>query len=266
LCNRSRRPWRYANQLPAQVEDLIVPTKREKPNWGARKIREVLVKRLAEDVRVPAKSTVHAVLDRHGLVKRASKRSRNRAMGTALSAVSAPNGLWCADFKGEFKLGNREYCYPLTVTDQAARFIVACEAMQSTREAGVFEAFVRLFQERGLPDAIRTDNGLPFASPNGLYNLSKVSVWWLRLGIAVGRKNWLFAGSDSGGRRAAGILSLIDTCKLNDVDPEALARRRPCPPRRSSCTTDRRSPAVELEASQLSCGLRRTVTLPAARS
>ncbi|MEO1205246.1 MAG: helix-turn-helix domain-containing protein [Pseudomonadota bacterium] len=76
LCDRSRRPWRYANQLPAQVEDLILRTKREKPNWGARKIREVLVKRLAGDVRVPAKSTVHAVLDRHGLVKRASKRRR----------------------------------------------------------------------------------------------------------------------------------------------------------------------------------------------
>jgi len=187
LCDRSRRPWRYANQLPAQVEDLIVRTKREKPNWGARKIREVLIKRLAGDVRVPAKSTVHAVLDRHGLVKRASKRRRNKAMGTALSAVSAPNALWCADFKGEFKLGNREYCYPLTVTDQASRFILTCEAMQSTKEAGVFEAFVRLFQERGLPDAIRTDNGLPFASPNGLYNLSKLSVWWLRLGIAIER-------------------------------------------------------------------------------
>ncbi|MEO1651803.1 MAG: IS481 family transposase [Pseudomonadota bacterium] len=186
LCDRSRRPWRYANQLPAQVEDLIVRIKREKPNWGARKIREVLVKRLAGDVRVPAKSTVHAVLDRHGMVKRAKTR-RNRAKGTPLTEATRPNALWCADFKGEFKLGNRQYCYPLTVTDQASRFILMCEAMQSTKEAGVFEAFVRLFQERGLPDAIRTDNGLPFASPNGLYNLSKLSVWWLRLGIAIER-------------------------------------------------------------------------------
>jgi len=187
LSDRSRRPWRYANQLPAPVEDLIVRTKREKPTWGARKIREVLVKRLAGDVRVPAQSTVHAVLDRHGLVKRASRRRRNKAMGTALGAVSTPNALWCADFKGEFRLGNRQYCYPLTVTDQASRYILMCEALQSTREAGVFEAFVRLFEERGLPDAIRTDNGLPFASPNGLYNLSKLSVWWLRLGIAIER-------------------------------------------------------------------------------
>ena len=187
LEDRSRRPIRYANQLPFQVENLIVEIKREKPNWGARKIREILVKRLDGDVRVPAKSTVHAVLDRHGLVKRASSRRRNKAMGTALSAVSAPNALWCADFKGEFKLGNRHYCYPLTVTDQASRFILMCEALESTKEATAFTAFERLFAERGLPDAIRTDNGLPFASPNGLYNLSKLSVWWLRLGIAIER-------------------------------------------------------------------------------
>ena len=186
LCDRSRRPWRYANQLPAQVETLIIRIKREKPHWGARKVRELLVKHLAGDVRVPAKSTVHAVLDRYGLVTRARNR-RNKAMGTPLSQPVQPNALWCADFKGEFKLGNREYCYPLTVTDQASRFILLCEALQSTKEAGAFEAFVRLFQERGLPDAIRTDNGLPFASPNGLYNLSKLSVWWLRLGIAIER-------------------------------------------------------------------------------
>ena len=186
LDDRSRRPWRYANQLPAQVESLIVRIKREKPHWGARKVREVLIKRLAGDVRVPAKSTVHAVLDRHGLVKRAQTR-RNKAMGTALSEALRPNALWCADFKGEFKLGNGQYCYPLTVTDQASRFILMCEALQSTREDTASTAFLRLFQDRGLPDAIRTDNGLPFASPNGLYNLSKLSVWWLRLGIAIER-------------------------------------------------------------------------------
>jgi transposase InsO family protein len=186
LCDRSRRPWRYANQLPVQVETLIVRAKREKPHWGARKIRELLVKRLAGDVRLPAKSTVHAVLDRHGLVKRAKTR-RNKAMGTTLADISHPNALWCADFKGEFRLGSGEYCYPLTVTDQASRFILMCEALQSTREDTAFTAFQRLFAERGLPNAIRTDNGLPFASPNGLYNLSKLSVWWLRLGIAIER-------------------------------------------------------------------------------
>ncbi len=188
LCDRSRRPVRYANQLPEQVERLIVSTRKDKPHWGARKIREILVRKLAGDVRIPAQSTVHAVLDRHGLVKRARKRRRaNKAEGTRLSAGLDPNDLWSADFKGEFKLGNRHYCYPLTVSDYASRFLLSCEAFDTTREKPVIEAFLELFRERGLPSAIRTDNGLPFASPNGLYNLSKLSVWWLRLGIGIER-------------------------------------------------------------------------------
>jgi transposase InsO family protein len=186
LTDRSRRPVRYANQLPQQLESLIVQLKAEKPHWGARKIRELLVRRLDGDVRVPAKSTIHAVLDRHGLVKRARER-KSRAQGTPLSAGATANDLWCADFKGEFKLGNGRYCYPLTVTDQASRFLLMCEALESTREEPAIAAFERLFAERGLPLSIRSDNGVPFASPNALFNLSKLSVWWLRLGIAIER-------------------------------------------------------------------------------
>ena len=187
LSDRSRRPVRYANQLLEPIERLIVETKREKPHWGARKIRELLVRRLAGEVRIPAKSTVHAVLDRHGLVKRAKERRRQRAQGTPLSQALGPNDLWCCDFKGEFKLGNGRYCYPLTVTDQTSRFILACEALESTKEAGVIPLFQRSFEAYGLPRAIRSDNGVPFASPNGLYGLSRLSVWWLRLGIAIER-------------------------------------------------------------------------------
>jgi transposase InsO family protein len=186
LTDRSRRPVRSANQLPQQIESLIVRLKGEKPHWGARKIRELLVRRLAGDVRVPAKSTIHAVLDRHGLVKRIG-RPRHRATGTPLSQGAAPNALWCADFKGEFKLGNGQYCYPLTVTDHASRFLLLCEALESTREDLAFTAFDQLFAERGLPLAIRSDNGVPFASPNALFNLSKLAVWWLRLGITIER-------------------------------------------------------------------------------
>jgi transposase InsO family protein len=186
LTDRSRRPVRYANQLPLQIEQLIVRTKREKPHWGARKIRELLVRRLDQDFRVPAKSTIHAVLHRHGLV-RLPGRPRRRATGTSLSAGQAPNALWCADFKGEFKLGNGQYCYPLTVTDHASRYLLMCEALASVREETAFTAFEQLFRERGLPEAIRSDNGVPFASSNALFNLSKLSVWWLRLGIAIER-------------------------------------------------------------------------------
>ena len=186
LSDRSRRPVRYANQLPPQLESLIVRLKRGKPHWGARKLRELLVRRLAGDVRIPAQSTIHAVLHRHGLVKTPG-RPHQRATGTPLSTGAAPNDLWCADFKGEFKLGNGQYCYPLTVTDHASRFLLLCEALESTREDLAITAFEQLFQERGLPTAIRSDNGVPFASPNALFNLSKLSVWWLRLGIAIER-------------------------------------------------------------------------------
>ena len=144
------------------------------------------VERLDGDVRVPAKSAVHAVLGRHGLVSRARKR-RNRAEGTPLSHALSPNELWCTDFKGEFKLGNGRYRYPSTGTDRASRKLLLVEALQSTKEGPVLEAFRRLFLENGRPAAIGSDNGLPFASPNGLYNLSRLSVFWLRLGIAIER-------------------------------------------------------------------------------
>src|SRR5205809_64142 len=144
LTDRSRRPVRYANQLPQQIAGLIVRLKAEKPHWGARKIRELLVRRLDGDVRVPAKSTIHAVLDRHGLVKRGGG-ARHRARGTPLSQGLSPNDLWCADFKGEFKLGNGRYCFPLTVSDHAARFLLLCEALDSTREDPAITAFVREF-------------------------------------------------------------------------------------------------------------------------
>ena len=112
LTDRSRRPYRYANQLPFQVENYILNVKREHTSWGARKIRERLLRRFS-DIPIPAKSTIHAVLDRYGLVERRG-RTRRRAQGTELSAGQRPNDLWCTDYKGEFLLGNRRYCYPLT--------------------------------------------------------------------------------------------------------------------------------------------------------
>jgi transposase InsO family protein len=186
LTDRSRRPVRYANQLPAQIESQIVTLKQEKPHWGARKIRELLVRRLDQDVRIPAKSTIHAVLHRHGLVKGIG-RPRHRATGTELSAGVAANDLWCADFKGEFRLGNGQYCYPLTLTDFSSRYLLSCEALATTKEQFAFAVFERAFNDFGLPLAIRTDNGVPFASAHALFGLSKLSVWWLRLGIHIER-------------------------------------------------------------------------------
>lgn len=185
LKERSRRPYRHANRLPFQIERTILRIKQEYPSWGAPKIREKLSREYPM-IKPPAKSTVHAVLDRHGLVKRRMRR-RYKAEGTPLSDARSPNGLWCADYKGEFKLGNRKYCYPLTITDYSSRFLLACEGLESTRSSFAFTVFERVFKEYGLPTAIRTDNGIPFASPNALFGLSKLSIWWLRLGINIER-------------------------------------------------------------------------------
>ena len=185
LVDRSRRPVRYGNQLPFQIETTIVAIKREKSSWGARKIRDRLLRKFP-GIRTPAKSTIHAVLDRHGLVTR-RKRRRNRATGTPLSRGQRPNDLWCADYKGEFLLGTHAYCYPLTISDHASRYLLGCEGLESTQERYAFTVFEHVFREYGLPWAIRTDNGVPFASPNSLFTLSRLSVWWLRLGIHIER-------------------------------------------------------------------------------
>ena len=185
LTDRTRRPIRYANQLPMEVEKEILRIKQEKPSWGSPKIREIL-KRKYPEVKTPAKSTIHSILDRHGLVNR-RRRKRFKLEGTPLSSTKNPNDLWCADYKGEFMLADKRYCYPLTITDFASRYLLACEGLESTRETYAFHIFERVFQEYGLPGAIRTDNGVPFASPNSLFGLSKLSVWWLRLGISIER-------------------------------------------------------------------------------
>jgi putative transposase len=186
LTDRSRRPYRHANQLPMAVEKAIVRLKKDYPNWGAPKIRERLKQKWPE-VACPAISTVHAVLDRHGLGKGRRGRVRTPRAAMTLSQPVAPNALWCADYKGEFLLGNHRYCYPLTITDFASRYLIACEALSTTQERYAFGVFERAFQDFGVPQAIRTDNGVPFASAHALYGLSKLSVWWLRLGIRLER-------------------------------------------------------------------------------
>jgi putative transposase len=182
---RSRAPYRQANRLPYQVERTILGIKKEHPTWGAPKIHDKLIRRFPMR-KPPASSTVHAVLDRHGLVKHRKSR-RNKAQGTPLVAAQQPNGLWCADYKGEFMLGNRQYCYPLTITDYRSRYLIACDGLASTRSDFAFTVFERAFRDFGLPAAIRTDNGTPFASGNALFGLSRLSVWWLRLGINLQR-------------------------------------------------------------------------------
>jgi putative transposase len=125
------------------------------------------------------------VLDRHNLLRH-RRRRRRRAAGTELSRPTQPNALWCADYKGEFLLGNRRYCYPLTITDFASRHLLTCEALLTTQEKFAFTVFERTSRSWA-PQVIRTDNSVPFASTHAIYGLSKLAVWWLRLGIQIER-------------------------------------------------------------------------------
>ena len=164
LEDRPKSNYRHPNQTPFQVEKAILRIKENHISWGAPKIQDKLIKEFPM-IKPPAPSTIHCILDRHGLVKR-RKRKRHKAQGTALSNSQTPNGLWCADYKGEFLLGNKKYCYPLTITDYRSRYLLSCESLESTKESGAFPVFERTFKEYGLPNAIRTDNVLRQESNN----------------------------------------------------------------------------------------------------
>lgn len=188
LKDKRRDPFRKAHLTNPHIEELILSLKKEKLHWGAAKIREIFIRRYS-DIRPPAKSTFHAIFVRNDLVKRRKRRGHGfKAKGTWLSKPKNPNDLWCADFKGEFLLLGkrpRRYCYPLTINDSVSRYLLSCEALEDVKARGVFPVFERVFEEHGLPLAIRTDNGCPFSSPLGLFGLSRLSVWWLRLGIKI---------------------------------------------------------------------------------
>jgi transposase InsO family protein len=186
LEDQSRAARHRPNETPGAIARAIVDLRNEHPTWGAPKIQERL-KRLHSRWSIPAISTIHAILDRHQLVKRTKGRANSaRATGTDLHAVKRPNDLWCTDFKGQFKMGNAQLCYPLTITDQYSRYLLACEGMEAIDEQACIEEFERVFEEVGVPSAIRSDNGVPFAS-SSFFGLSRLSVWWIRLGIRLER-------------------------------------------------------------------------------
>ena len=186
LYDFSRRPRRLARQLSPGIQTAILELKREKLTWGAAKIQEVL-RRQHPEMELPVRSTIHDLLDRYGLVKKRAKRRRYHAYPTLREEdIQAANQLWCADYKGQFRMANAKYCYPLTVTDFYSRYLLGCEAMESTKSQSAQQGFEWIFQEYGLPMRIRTDNGTPFSS-RSVQGLSSLSVWWMRLGIQIER-------------------------------------------------------------------------------
>jgi putative transposase len=181
LEEHSRTPRNSPNQTPEDIVAAIIEARRRHPSWGAKKLLALLAKRHAPAL-LPGRSTVCDILNRHGLVLRRRQRRRIGHPGKPTSAILAPNDVWSADFKGQFKTQDGRYCYPLTVTDGYSRYLLSCQALDSTAVKEAKPVFTRLFKEFGLPKRIRTDNGVPFAT-NTLARLSQLSAWWIRLGV-----------------------------------------------------------------------------------
>jgi putative transposase len=181
LRDRSRAPHHCPHKIPDAVAQLLLAARRKHPDWGPGKLLDWLGPR-HPGIAWPAISTAGDLLARHGLVQKRRRRRPPHHPGVVPPVTTAPNDLWAADFKGQFRTGDRRYCFPLTVTDQHTRYLLACHGLLSTKGLGVRPVFDRLFREYGLPRAIRTDNGVPFASTS-LHGLTPLNVWWLRLGI-----------------------------------------------------------------------------------
>jgi putative transposase len=181
LEDRSRRPRTCPNATPEFVSDALVQLRHRHPTWGPKKLLRILTKR-HPDWPLPGRTATGDLLKRRGLVLRKTSRRQVGHPGKPSPLIVAPNHVWCADFKGQFRMGNGRYCYPLTVTDGFSRFLLGCHGLQSTAVAGAKPVFQRLFEEYGLPQFIRTDNGVPFAT-NTLARLSRLSAWWVRLGV-----------------------------------------------------------------------------------
>lgn len=181
LADRSRAPHACPHKTPVDIEAAIIRMKRKHIRWGPKKIIDELHKTQPEKI-WPAVSTAGAILDRAGLVKKRKPRRRWRHPGQPPLKADRPNELITVDFKGEFRLGDKSVCYPLTIQDRFSRYVLTCTALPSPRLDDVRSAMERLFREVGLPERIRTDNGEPFAS-HGISGLTRLNVWWMRLGI-----------------------------------------------------------------------------------
>lgn len=181
LEERARRPHSSPNRTPDEITHALLEARRKHPSWGGKKLLSLVHKRHPQ-WDLPHRSTVCDILSRHGMVPKKRRRRRIGHPGKPTSAVLAPNDLWSADFKGQFKTGDGHYCFPLTVTDNFSRYLLGCQALHSTAIDGAKPVFTRLFKQYGLPKRIRTDNGVPFATTT-LARLSRLSAWWVRLGV-----------------------------------------------------------------------------------
>lgn len=181
LMGASRRPHTMPRATPPDLVAQLVAARQRHPTWGAGKLRDWLVRR-APATAWPCRDTIHTVLVRQGLVRRRRRARRALAPPRHLTVPTQPNLVWTVDFKGQFHTGDGVLCYPFTLRDGYSRYVLRCTALTSVRTPETHAQFARAFAEFGLPTRIRSDNGAPFGAPT-LAGLSRLAVWWLRLGI-----------------------------------------------------------------------------------
>ena len=183
--DRSRAPHTHPNQVAEEVEEKVVAARQEHPTWGPKKLVAWL-KEKEPGIKWPAASTAGNILERHGLTRPRRKVRRTPPWSEPFGECWEPNQVWCVDFKGQFKTGDGVGVYPLTLVDAHSRYLLCCQGLGGTHGSEVRRSMEGLFREKGLPQAIRSDNGAPFASV-GLGGLSRLAVWWVKLGIVPER-------------------------------------------------------------------------------
>jgi transposase InsO family protein len=183
LEEQSRAPRRHPNQTPAEIEAQVLALRRKHPRWGPRTLKKIL-----DDAGIccPAASTVGELLDREGLTRHRLKRRKVEPYQQPFQLVGEPNDEWAGDFKGWMRTGDGERIDPLTISDTCSRYLLRCQAVEKTSTEQVQAIFEAAFREYGMPRAMRTDNGAPFAS-RAIAGLSRLAVWWIKLGIVPQR-------------------------------------------------------------------------------
>jgi transposase InsO family protein len=185
LSDRSRARHTQPHAYPASIRELVIQARMEHPTWGGKKLRPWLAKRHPR-VELPSVTTMETILREAKLVRRRRRSRRLEGPVGVRGGDDRPNGVWAVDFKGQFRLGDGSYCYPLTATDSCSRYLLTCTALRCTKFDPAWTVFDQLFAEYGVPERIRSDNGVPFASV-GVGRLSRLSVYWMSLGIEVER-------------------------------------------------------------------------------
>jgi len=218
LVERNRAARRHANQTPEEIERMVLELRQAHMRWGPRKLKRILERDEAGRV-WPAVSTIGALLKREGLVVARRKRNRTAPYTEPLAHADGANRVWCADFKGWFRTGDGERIDPLTISDAYSRYLLRCQAVEKADTPRVQAIFEAAFREYGMPQAIRTDNGPPFAS-SAVSGLSRLAVWWIKLGIVPER---IAAGHpEQNGRHER----MHRTLKQEAAQPPAANRRK----------------------------------------